>query len=155
MSEDPVAFAFFDNEVSLEDKRRMVQVFDENPDPDPETTMFRLIIPPSRMKYIEEWQLDDFITENTRNFFTRFNISTDFFEIDPSEWHANEEYKRAQKFLEKLQVTNDHVERGIGLIKRFNRKLTKNEDEVQCLLQTIAKNEREDEGITKSALKRT
>lgn len=154
LSEEPIAFAFFDNDVTVEEKRRMVQSFNEQPEPNEETTMFRLIIPPTQFTNINTWHLSDFITENTRNFFTRYNISLDFLQTDPSEWNSIEEYKKTQTFLNTLQVTNDHAERALNLMKTFNRKMTKDEKEEQYILQIVSKHRKEDTGVTKSALVR-
>lgn len=156
LSEELIALAFFDVDVSIEEKKIMVQTFkeqSEQSEPD-ETTIFRLIIPPSQLENINNYYLHNFITENTRIFFTRYNIPIDFFEIDPSEWQSHEEYKRAQSMLEKIQVVNDHAERAINLIKNFNRLMTKDEQEEQYLLQIISKHQKEDKGISKFALSR-
>lgn len=154
LAEETIALAFFDNNVTVEEKQQMVQTLKTQSKPNEDTRIFRLIIPELQMRNINEWHLNNFITENTVNFFTRFNISISFLEIHPSEWYTNQEYIRAQNLLKCLQVTNDHAERGIYLIKRFNRKMTTNENDLQCLLQLISKLEKEDSGITKSALTR-
>lgn len=154
LSEEPIAFAFFDDDVSVEEKRKMVKSFNEQSEPDEETALFRLILSPLQLKNINDLNLDDFITENTKNFFTRYNISIDFFEIDPSEWHLHDEYKRAQSMLKTIQVTNDHAERAINLIKNFNRSMTKDEQEEQYILQIVSKHQKEDKGINKPSLSR-
>lgn len=152
LSEETIALAFFDNDVSVEEKRKMVESFNSQTEPNRETEMFRLIISPSQLERINEWNLNDFITENTINFFTRYNISIDFLKSDPSEWHSHEEYKRAQAMLKTLQVTNDHSERSLNLMKNFNRMMTKNEEDLQYILQVVSKHQKDDKGITKSAL---
>lgn len=154
LSEELIALALFDPDVTVVEKRKMVEALNAQSEPNKETEMFRLIVSPQRMENVNDWCLHDFITENTINLFTRYEISTEFLELDPSQWHENEEYKRAQSILEELQATNDHAERGINLIKRFNRSMAKTEEEKQCILQVISKYEKEDKGITKSALKR-
>lgn len=83
LAEEPVALAFFDDEVTVEEKKRMVQAFLDHPDRNEETsTMFRLFITPMEMKDVGKWGLDHFITPNTRKFFDRFKIHR-FFKKGP------------------------------------------------------------------------
>lgn len=154
LSEELVTLSLFDTCVTDDEKRQIVERLNAQSEPNEESQMFRLIIPQLRMESISEWSLNDFITENSINMFTRYGISTEFLNLDPSEWHTNEKYKTAQEILSKIQVTNDHAERGIGLLKRFNKLLVKDEEQAQYIYQVVSKHEREDKGITKSALKR-
>lgn len=86
----------------MEEKRRMVDTFWEQPPQNPETRVFRLIIPPSRMSNVQDWNSHDFITENTIKFFERFDIPHIFLNKDPSEWKYDENYKEVQQTLAEL-----------------------------------------------------
>lgn len=154
LSEEPIALAFFDDNVTIEEKRNMVRAFNEQPEPNEETRMFKFIFTPSQIHRINEWHLSDFITENTKDFFSRYNISIDFLELDPSKWHSDAEYQRAQKMLKTLQVVNDHSERALNMMQRFNRLVTRDEEEEQYILQIISEHQKESKGISKSALTR-
>lgn len=99
LSEETIALAFFDKEVPVDEKIKMVQSLNSQPQPNRETEMFRLMIPPPQLQKMNEWSLSDFITENTRNFFIRYNIPIYFFKSDPIEWHLNDDYKRSHSKL--------------------------------------------------------
>lgn len=152
LSEETIALAFFDDEVTFEEKGEMRQTLYEQPESNKNSTVFRLVIPSSGMRNVNEWKLKDFITENTVNFFARYDISVDFMANDPSEWKHDEGYKRAQAMLSKLQVVNDAAERGVKLIKDFTKLLTRDETEKQYLLQVIDDYRKKDKGYNKSQL---
>lgn len=81
--------------------------------------------------------MDHFINEHTLTFFQRYNINTAFLSQNPSTWKDDEDYVNAWKMLQKLQVGNDHAERGVKLLADFNFLLTKEETERQYLLQVV------------------
>ena len=54
-----------------------------------------------------------------------------------------------------LQMINDHAERAIALIQQFNKVLTKNEEQLQFLLQVVAEHRRTIPDARKAVLART
>ena len=50
-------------------------------------------------------------------------------------------------------VVNDNAERGVALIKSFNTHLTKNEEQLQYILQIVEKHREIFPNITKSIMK--
>lgn len=82
-------------------------------------------------------QLSDFITPNTYKFFDRFGICKEFLYEDPSDWNDNEDFLKGLAIVCSIRVVNDTAERGVKLIQEYNRKLTKNEEELQNLLQVV------------------
>ena len=76
-----------------------------------------------------------------------------FLEVDSSEWNANEGFKNTKMFIEKMIVVNDNAERGVALIKSFNTHLTKNEEQLQYILQIVEKHREIFPNITKSIMK--
>lgn len=152
LSEETIALAFFDDTVSLENKRKMCETLQAQPPKSDKTRVFKLNIPLPRMKDVQEWQLHEFITENTITFFERFGFSTNFMEKDPSEWKNDENYKEVQQTLAHLQVINDHAERAVKLFSDFNQALTKDEKRKQFLLQVINKYRKNFPGYEKKDL---
>ena len=55
-----------------------------------------------------------------------------------SQWDQNEDYNAARAKAKKLSVTNDHAERSVALVQDFTGRLTKDEDQLQFLLQAVA-----------------
>lgn len=152
LGDETIALAFFDDNVTTEEKRMMRDTFLAQPEIDESTTIFRLVIPPSRMHNIHEWQLHNFITENTINFFDRFKFSTEFLQKDPTEWSADETYTQMKDDLRYLEVVNDHAERAVKLFTDFNRSLTKNEEQKQYLLQVVTDYRKRVPDATKTTL---
>lgn len=137
---ETVALAFFDENVSVEEKRLMIQkmeLFTIDDSQEETFSPYRLIIHPQQMDNLQEWQLDHFVNENTIQFFKRFEVKTDFLSKDPLEWNSDNAYCQARKMLKELQVVNDHAERAVKLMKDFNFALTKDEEEKQYLLQVV------------------
>lgn len=154
---ETVALAFFDEKVSVEEKRLMIlklNLYAPDDIAEESTSPYRLIIHPQQMERLQEWQLDHFINENTIRFFQRFNINTEFLSKDPSVWYSDENYCKARDMLQKLQVVNDHAERGVKLMKDFNFSLTKDEQEKQYLLEVVANYRKKRGPLSKSGLSR-
>jgi hypothetical protein len=77
----------------------------------------------------------DLFTPNSFNTFSRFNISTDFLQVDSLEWPITMNIKKVRCILSSLKVVNDTAERNVKLMEENNQKSTKNEDQKQYLLQ--------------------
>lgn len=149
LGEETIALSFFDDDVSDEQKRQMRVTFLAQPECDESTTVNRLIVSAQHIASICEYDLHEFITENTINFFTRYDISTDFLQKDPSEWNQIPEYQSAKEMLSKLQVINDFAERDVKLMKDFNKSITKDEEMKQFLLQAVSKYHQKYPGYSK------
>lgn len=133
LSPEKVALSFFDSNVSIEMKRKMVNRLKEK---NPVVTL-----PENRKhsnsKKLLDHDLSDFVSYRTRFFFSSFDLQSDFLELDPSEWENNEEYETAFEFCQNLFVDNDAAERGVKFMKDYNRVLTRDEEELQFILQVV------------------
>ncbi|CAD6211110.1 GSCOCG00012795001-RA-CDS, partial [Cotesia congregata] len=52
-------------------------------------------------------------------------------------WCRNDSYKKCSEYFNTLKVTNDVAERGVALIEEYNNYLTKDEQQLQYLLQVV------------------
>mgnify|MGYP006352973215 FL=1 len=132
LSEELVAFAFFDDAVSLDTKRQMVEALhntggNEHP-------LKRITLDPA---VISSKQLQDFVTENTQRFFTITGISSAFLQTDVESWKTNDDYNTAQTTVISIRVVNDIAERGVALMDEYNKLHTNNEDQKQFLLLIV------------------
>lgn len=132
LSEEVIGFSFFDDSISVEDKRNLVEALAEEGEEDP-AKRINLSDQDIRTK-----EIHDFVTKNTKKFFDTLNISTDFLEKDPALWSGLPSYIEAQKTVGKLRVTNDTAERGVALIQEYNGLRTKSEEQTQFILQVVA-----------------
>src|SRR6218665_275094 len=129
LSEHLIAFAFFDEEVSHEEKRLMVAALRQNVgSEDP----LKRIYP-----FKEPHSLHNFVTTSSLQFFKILMLDEEFLEHDPSEWDNLEQYKRSQDICRSVKVVNDFAERGVALIQQFNGSLTRDEEQKQFLLQVV------------------
>lgn len=132
LSEENVAFSFFDKNVEISEKVKMVQNLTRKPK---KTDAKRYKLAPKvSLESMKDLTLADFVTERTRNFFSKTAIPTDFLDVHPALWENHEGYKTALKFVESLQVVNDVAERAVAHVKSYNCGLTQSEEEFQKLL---------------------
>lgn len=106
----------------------------------------------SNPKELIERDLSDFVSYRTKFFFSNFDLCSDFFELDPSEWENNEDYLTAFDFCQNLFVVNDAAERGVKFMKDYNRVLTRDEEQMQLILQVVDQYRKQYSSHKKSAL---
>lgn len=161
LSPENVALAFFDKEVSLQTKRRMREMMldlevDKNKEKDQqmdnEDESRKVEINFDDVEDVLKSDLAQFITSETTQFFSRFEIKMDFIKKDPTEWHLDNNYMTATSIVTKIRVVNDTAERGVKLIEDFNATLTKNEKQKQYLLQVVADYRKNYPSVTKKKL---
>ena len=140
LADECIALSFFDENVSLQCKRKMVKSISTRSTDTAKCK--RLIVDSKEMELFAGFELHRFVTGHSLDFFKRFKINTDFLEIDPSEWKSNSNFMKALKVIENLTVVNDCAERGVKLISDFSKVLTSDENQKQALLQVVC-NERQ------------
>lgn len=148
LTPETVGLAFFDRSVSLEIKRKMVNRLKAK---DPAVAFVKYRTFPNA-QHLLKCDLSDFASYKTKVLFTKFELQTEFFEFDPSAWEDNEEYQTASDFFQNLFVVNDAAERGVKFMKDYNRILTRDEEEVQFILQVVDSYRKKYPSHTKSAL---
>lgn len=133
LSEELVALAFFDPDVTFEEKRLMIERM-KSVDP-----IVKLVNDRSHLKLSDfhQYNLSDFVSEKTKHFFKRFDLSLEFLMYDPSTWETKFDFEEGWSFCKDLFVTNDTAERGVKFMKDYNKVLTNDEDGKQMLLQVV------------------
>lgn len=149
ISEVLIGFGFFDEAVSTEEKRMMLEALKEKDGSEE---------PPNRIAPFVEpvtKQLHDFVTKSTRRFFKILQLSEEFLETDPNEWMNQPDYRSNLEVVRSVRVVNDLAERGVALIQEFNSSITRNEEQKQFLLQVVEDHRKEFSAPTKAgAIKR-
>lgn len=147
LSEELAALALFDDNVSNEDKRKMVHAIitkesnSENP---------RRFIA-ENLNDLLTANISDFVNKNSVVLFDQFELSHSFLNKDPEVWKSDEDYINCKKILIEVSVVNDNAERGVALIQEYNNSLTKNEEQKQYLLRVVEDHRRKISSCTKSA----
>jgi len=133
LSEELIAFSFFDARIEATVKAEMLQAM---------RTKDGAGIPPKRPQVsensISSLKLVDFVTANTMRFFSILGIPSGWLDNEPDSWYQDSEFVVAQQAVAGLSVVNDRAERGVALIQEYNEILTKNEGQKQALLQVVS-----------------
>lgn len=149
LSPELATIAIFDEDVPLETKLKIVAklhteedkiLIDVIPEEELDYTSEKCSIKRFQTKNINDLlnnDIDFFVTPESIKFFKRFELQTEFLQIHPSEWAENESYKTALRFVEKLSVVNDCAERGVKLVQDFCKHYTKDEKQMQFVLQLV------------------
>lgn len=133
LSEELVALAFFDENVSIETKNKMREGLNKPSEPNhiKRTTIDHEVI--------ELRRLEDFVTSHTRSFFDILGLPSSFLETTAENWAQNETYWNANNIIQHMKVVNDIAERGVKLMDEYNKLLTNDEEQKQYLLQVVKK----------------
>ncbi|KAK6185944.1 hypothetical protein SNE40_008071 [Patella caerulea] len=131
LSEELVGLALFDRNVPSSVKREMVQSLEiEGEDDAPKRVQMNI-------PAILASELKDFTTSSSKTMFQKMKLPDDFLVTDPDTWDENDDFNRALLIVQKMKVVNDHAERGVALIQEYSGILTKDEDQLQYLLQIV------------------
>lgn len=139
LNDECVILSLFDDRIQIEDKRKMARKLQEqvedSRDEEIETQKKLLLKPDELIHFINRDLPTDLLSPQSLKIFSRFNIPSDFLEVDPLEWNNNNEYLKARSVLASLKVVNDTAERNVKLMEEYNQKMTKNEEQKQFLLK--------------------
>lgn len=135
LSEEAVGLSFFDNNVSVDIKKKMVKAI--NVQENKEKCKRIIANPTNILQTYSQKDLSDFVNSNTHAFFDRLEISKEYLLVDPSDWNERFDYAQASQICQNLSVVNDAAERGAKFITDYNNKLTHNEEEKQFLFQVV------------------
>lgn len=141
-----IGLAFFDAEVSVDMKLKMVAGLEREGNA---MSSRRLILDE---RTLLDKQLADFVSTSTKQLFSAMNISQEFLKSHPSEWINDPIYVDSQTTVAQLKVVNDAAERGISLIEAFNSAITIKEEQKQFLLQVVEKHRKDYPNANKSTL---
>jgi hypothetical protein len=130
LSEELVILGLFDPAVSLHVKREMLKAMSHR----------QVIRKNEKRPLLKPWlctSLDSLVTENSRKLLDALPLKLDFLQDDPETWNRNPMYREAKTTINNLTVVNDNAERGVALIQKFNSHHTRDEDQLQFLLQVV------------------
>jgi len=137
LSEQLVGLAFFDTEVPITTKSKMVAALQKKPASGiARPGLKRITIQASTAS---THSLEDFVSFNTRALLEKLHISVDFLDHNP----MRDDYNEGVAIINKLHVINDHAERGVALVQELNQRITHDEDQFQFLIQVVAEHRRQ------------
>ena len=89
---------------------------------------------------LEKKSLHDLITPASTIALRSLHVDIEFeflFESDPATWNESVKFIEAKTIVNNLKVVNDAAERSVALTSTFNESITKNESELQKLIQVV------------------
>lgn len=115
--------AFFDSRIDHQTKVNMVNALNNDGDEAHD-------IENSSITASTQISIVDLISNRTKQLFNILSNNEDpaFMLKHPSEWSADDEFKKMIDTVNSLKLVNDTAERAIGLLKQFNNTLTKSQD---------------------------
>lgn len=132
LSEVLIGFAFYDGSITMTERANMVHALGRlGASPPPKR------LPASTMPTSQGATVSDFVTRNTRKFFSMLNLSTSFLSKEPSAWEYDAGYSSGKVLVEAIHVTNDIAERGIALLTKYNNVLTFDERQHAGMLRGV------------------
>lgn len=135
LNEELAAISLFDPNVSIDIKKEIVLAIKNRKTG--KLPNQRHEVKKNEVEALVKKNLSDFVSENSLDLFKKFDLPYDFLDIDITVWTSDESYKVCLEFFESLKVTNDVAERGVALIEEYNTCITKDETQLQYLLQAV------------------
>ena len=146
LSEEVIALSFFDDQVNVETKKKMIEALDKTAEPEPPKKAH------VDLNSIQTLNLEDFVTSNTKSFFAISGLPSTFLNIPVEDWPTDESFCVSKNAVCNLKVVNDIAERGVKLIEDYNKILTNDEQQKQYLLQVVSSFQKKLKDKNKSTL---
>ena len=137
-----VGLSFYDEEVSQDEKVKMVESLEKTMD-----SSSRL----RAQKLPNSLALNNFVNSGTKNFFKKLGVSSEFLCLPPESWEDDSGYKAGKKIAIHLKVVNDAAERGVALIQDLITR-TKDEKQLQHLVNVVQTHRKMFPSVKKSDL---
>jgi hypothetical protein len=136
LSPELVGLAFFDRTVTSATKRKMVNAMKNeiNTESAQQDHTKRITVD---LPTFTEKKFEDFFSAKSFTLFQLMELLHEFLNVDPDMWEAQEDYQQASETVRSMSVVNDHAERGVTLIQELSGIITKDESQLQFLLQTV------------------
>lgn len=148
LSPECSALSFFDENISIEIKIKMVNALSKS----------NIILNSTKknskkkLNILLTEEIDYFINSESLNIFDRFKLKKDFFKLHPSCWSADKGYLENKKIIDSLRIVNDVAGRSVKLVSDYNNILTTDEEQKQFLWMDVAEYKRSNPDFNKSTL---
>lgn len=143
-----ISLALFSTKVSSDDKRSIVSAISQAGE---DWSVRGIKLEDSTNLATKE--RSQFVTASTASALRSLNVDMSFLEADPDTWNDLPAFLQAKSVVDAIKVVNDAAERSVALMSSFNKSITKNEVEMQRLLQTVEDNRKRVPNPKKSVLK--
>ena len=134
-----VPLALFSNKLSVQEKRLIVQSMQQlqqsgSSGQDVSIRGIRL----ESCSDLQNKDLHELLTPASLRTLPLLHVDMSFFMTnDPAIWNDSPMYIQNKRVVDSLKIVNDTAERSIALMSKFNTSITKNEAEMQRLIQVV------------------
>ena len=135
LNEELPIISLFDTNVSVNIKIKMIEFMNTREAPTKMSQRYKVL--ENEFDLFLKKDLSDFVSKKSLDLFKKFDLSCDFLEKNILTWSHEDSYNECAEFFKTLKVTNDVAERGVALIEEYNNYLTKDEQQLQYLLQVV------------------
>ncbi|XP_050525397.1 uncharacterized protein LOC126907777 [Daktulosphaira vitifoliae] len=126
-----------DDSISTEIKKLMVVSLNNESIINPSK---RFILSSSHIdKSFSEKTVASFLSKSSMKFFKRFDINTNFLNLDPSNWNTDNFYLHGKEIVCSLKVVNDSADKAVKVMEDFHESLTVNDEKAELLLHCVFK----------------
>jgi hypothetical protein len=143
-----ISLALFSNKVSSDQKRSIVSAMCQAGE-DWSVRGIKL----EDCTDLETKELSQFVTASTTSALRSLSVDMSFLNADPDAWNDCPAFLQAKSVVDAIKVVNDAAERSVALMSSFNKSITRNEVEMQRLLQAVEDNRKRIPNSKKSVLK--
>ena len=152
LTEEIVVLSIFDDEVDEQTKRNIVANLQRE-----SFCNFEKRYVPSKEEMsvsIYEKSLSDFVSQKSKDLFSRLKIDSSFLQENVSSWEENAAFVEAKKKVFSLKAVNDTAERAVKLMQDFHGLITADEEQKQFLLRCVQEHRKMYPDCKKETLKR-
>lgn len=135
LSERLAIIFIFDVNVPATVKQKMIEALKTDKNSQLENKKFN--IEPENLNTLLSKDLSDFISIKSMTIFEKFNLPVDFLSKNIESWITDGSFQTNLSFSNYLKVVNDVGEREVALLEEYNKCLTKDEEQLQYLLQVV------------------
>ena len=96
--------------------------------------------------------LTDLVGPESHFLFDTLGVKRDWLTTLADTWENNGSYRKIQKFVRSVKVTNDVAERGVKLMSDFATQITTDIKQRSCLLQVVEYHRNKFDGFKKATL---
>ena len=147
-------FSLFSKKLSNQEKAEIALELSKVKAPKKYSCGYPTPVPMSQLTLKDglETKLSDFVGAESLFMFDRLSFSREWLDKPVDTWKNYQSFREMEKWVRTVLVTNDAAERGVKIVSDYSQILTKDEDDLQNLLQVVEQHRREYKDVNKATL---
>jgi len=104
-------------------------------------------------KNLENKELHELVAASSTSALCCLGVNVELLTMNPAGWTGSPLFDKAKSVIDSIKVVNDSAERSVALMSAYNEYITKNEREMQRLVQVVEDNRKRIPDYKKTTLK--